>query len=591
MTTPSIPAAEIPGLLAAVLAVGGHSLGGIVLQGPSSPARDHWLSLYRSLNESECAWRRVPVNVGEDRLLGGLDLAASLASSRVVTASGLLAEANDGVLLLCMAERQGSSVISAVCTALDDRQIRLERDGIARIEPSSFCVVANDESVGDDEMLDPRLRDRLALTMALTIEGNDGFLAPFDDQDCERARTTLNETRVPDSVYQRLLAIADALAVKSPRPVLHAVQVARCLAALNGRTEVCDADVSSASLLTFVLRIPGALDALQQPQEASPEEPPAPPPEAPDADDSADDSASAEQRNDQNQPMEDQVDDAAAAVLPPELLAQLSAMAQGLRQKKRSGKSGEATKSIARGRPLRSIAGIPSSGKRLDVLATLKTAAPMQTIRRAKRSAAAPVFSVQKDDLRIRRYQQKTRTTTIFVVDASGSAAVQRLAETKGAIEILLAECYVRRDQVALVVFRREDAELLLPATRSLVRAKRSLAALPGGGATPLADGLRLGLAEAMAAQKRGESPQLVLLSDARANIGLAGERDPTIADAHAIGIAQDIRASGVGVLSIDTGRRPGKRAIALAEALGATYLALPFADATSVSNAVKQVL
>ena len=97
---------------------------------------------------------------------------------------------------------------------------------------------------------------------------------------------------------------------------------------------------------------------------------------------------------------------------------------------------------------------------------------------------------MRRDDFRMTRFQQRTRTTTIFVVDASGSSALNRLAEAKGAVELLLADCYVRRDQVALLAFRGKEAELLLPPTRSLVRAKRSLAGLPGGGGTPLAAGI-----------------------------------------------------------------------------------------------------
>jgi magnesium chelatase subunit D len=90
----------------------------------------------------------------------------------------------------------------------------------------------------------------------------------------------------------------------------------------------------------------------------------------------------------------------------------------------------------------------------------------------------------------VSRFKQRRETTTIFVVDASGSAALHRLAEAKGAVELLLADCYVRRDRVAMLAFRGKGAELMLPPTRSLVRAKRSLAGLPGGGGTPLAAGM-----------------------------------------------------------------------------------------------------
>ena len=101
---------------------------------------------------------------------------------------------------------------------------------------------------------------------------------------------------------------------------------------------------------------------------------------------------------------------------------------------------------------------------------------------------------ITRDDIRVRRFEEHSDRLLILSVDASGSAAAARLAEAKGACELLLAEAYVRRDHVALIAFRGTAAELLLPPTRSLVQAKRRLAALPGGGSTPLAAGLRAAL-------------------------------------------------------------------------------------------------
>ncbi|MFN5457531.1 VWA domain-containing protein, partial [Bradyrhizobium sp.] len=111
-------------------------------------------------------------------------------------------------------------------------------------------------------------------------------------------------------------------------------------------------------------------------------------------------------------------------------------------------------------------------------------------------------------------FKQRSGTTTIFVVDASGSSALQRLAEVKGAVELLLAECYIRRDEVALIAFRGKGAELLLPPTRSLTRAKRSLAALPGGGGTPLSAAIFAATELALAVKAKGQAPTIVLMTD-----------------------------------------------------------------------------
>ena len=158
----------------------------------------------------------------------------------------------------------------------------------------------------------------------------------------------------------------------------------------------------------------------------------------------------------------------------------------------------------------------------------------------APAAAAGPRSACRcaRSDLRITRLQQRAATATLFVVDASGSSALHRLAEAKGAVELLLAECYVRRDQVGVIAFRGRGAEVLLPPTRSLVRAKRSLAALPGGGGTPLAAGLQAALGHGRAGAPRAApcrssccSPTAAPTSRATARPGARARRGRCAAD------------------------------------------------------------
>jgi magnesium chelatase subunit D len=246
-----------------------------------------------------------------------------------------------------------------------------------------------------------------------------------------------------------------------------------------------------------------------------------------------------------------------------------------------------------RGRPAGVRAGEPRQGARLSVVETLRAAAPWQPIRRRERRAAsgAQRIEVRRDDFRVRRYKQRAQTTTIFAVDASGSSALHRLAEAKGAVELLLAECYVRRDQVALIAFRGAGAELLLPPTRSLVRAKRSLAGLPGGGGTPLAAGIESARLLAESVTRRGGFAALVLLTDGRANVARDGTHGRPQAEADALAAARAIRIAGVHALLVDTSPRPQSVAEKLAQAMGAVYLALPHADARALSRSVAAVL
>jgi magnesium chelatase subunit D len=232
--------------------------------------------------------------------------------------------------------------------------------------------------------------------------------------------------------------------------------------------------------------------------------------------------------------------------------------------------------------------GRPRAGERLDLSETLRAAAPWQNLRAGQGHGGAVV--VRPQDLRIRRFIQRREATTIFVVDASGSAAFQRLAEAKGAVELLLARAYVARTRVALVAFRKTQGEVLLAPTRSLTRAKRQLGEVVGGGGTPLASGLDTGLALALVEQGKGRTPTLVLLTDGRANIARDGSPGRLRAEDDSLASARRVQAAGVGGVFIDTSPRPRPEADRLALAMGAVYHPLPYCDAGAVSDLVDRL-
>jgi magnesium chelatase subunit D len=222
------------------------------------------------------------------------------------------------------------------------------------------------------------------------------------------------------------------------------------------------------------------------------------------------------------------------------------------------------------------------------VVETLRAAAPWQKLRQ-KRSGQTRVH-VRRDDFRITQFKRRSECVTVFVVDASGSSALHRLAEAKGAVELLLSDCYVRRDQVALIAFRGQSAELILPPTRSLTRAKRSLSALPGGGGTPIAQALDAAATLALALHRKGLIPTIVLLTDGRANIARDGKPGRERAEADALASARMLRTGGLAALLIDIAPRPHAAAERLAAEMGARYLPLPHADARTISRAVQAV-
>ncbi|MEM1111282.1 MAG: magnesium chelatase subunit D [Pseudomonadota bacterium] len=562
---------------AAVLAVDPHGLGGISLRAFPGPIRETWLETFRDLLPDGTPWRRVPLHTSESRLLGGIDLSATLRSGTPVAETGLLAEADGGVVLLAMAERAARKTVAHLCTAVDQGELRLERDGLRGRSPSRFGVIALDEGL-EDESMSPALCDRLALALDLHPLGIRDVDGPhFSDHDVQAARARLAGIALQEAHLRSLALAALALGIDSPRALVLASRCTRILAALARRDATTEADLAAAVKLTLAhraTRLPVPPDA----EEAA--EAPPPESEASSKDDTNEPSAESPQ------PLQEQLLDAAAAVIPPGLLAQLQSGAQSRHRHAGQGKSGAQQSQRLRGRPAGVTPGDPREGARLNLIATLRAAAPWQPIRRAR--ADRDGLLVERQDFRLVRYRDRTPSITIFVVDASGSAALHRLAEAKGAVELLLADCYVRRDEVALVSFRGESAELLLPPTRSLLRAKRSLSALPGGGGTPLASALDMTRALADQVQRRGSTPCFVLLTDGRANIARDGSRGRDGALHDALASSAELKNMDLHGMVIDTSPRPHANAREVARAADAVYLPLPHADAETLRSAVQ---
>jgi magnesium chelatase subunit D len=568
---------------AALFAIDPHAAGGVLLHGSPGPVRERWLEILTRLLPAGSPVRRIPAHVGDGRLLGGLDLAATLRAGRPIAERGLLAEGDGGVLVLPMAERASPGTAVRIGQALDHGEIALERDGLTLRWPARFGLVALDESHEGEEIAPPRaLLDRLAFRVA--VEGvplREVVDSELSREEVAAARDRSSRVSVTDDVIEALAASAEALGIASLRGLLFATRVARSAAALGGRRRVEEEDAALAARLIFSWR---AMRLPRPDENADPDPPPIPRNAAPEE---AGDPPAQE-----TLPLEDLLLEAARAAIPPGLLAQLRAGVRPRLRARAPGRAGFAQHSQLRGRPAGTRRGELGRGARLDVVETLRAAAPWQPLRRREREGRGARQSarieVRREDFRVTRFKQRTQSTTIFVVDASGSTALHRLAEAKGAVELLLADCYVRRDHVALIAFRGRGAELLLPPTRSLVRAKRSLAQLPGGGGTPLAAGLDAAATLAAAVARRDETPTIVLLTDGRANVARDGRGGREAAEADAISAARSLAARGLSAVLIDTAPRPQPRAQALAREMQGRYLALPHADARVLAAAAR---
>ncbi len=546
-------------LIAAQLCAIDAGLGGMVLRGGDGSVRDTVIAAMG------LPVRKIPVHIDDERLLGGLDLAATLAKDRPVARMGLLAEANGGVVVVSMAERMDAGIASRIAAVMDTGDVVAERDGLGRRDAARFVLALFDDGVEDERAPDV-LRERLAFWFDLSVlRSSEGWSLGDYTQPSQVPEQVSSAVVVGDEQLSAIAKAATAFGVQSARGALLTLRAAKAAAAFDGRNAVDDDDLILAIRLVLVPRAT-KFPVPQDEPDALPE-----------------DSDPGEQSSgDAMQPLEDVILDAVRATLPPNMIAAIAENGRRTAMSKGKG-SGAKLKAQLRGRPVGVRAGNPRGGNRLSLIETLRAAAPWQKLRRAPGDTRV---RIRRDDLRIKRFQAHAGTTTIFVVDASGSSAAARLAEAKGAVELLLAEAYVKRAEVALIAFRGTAADMILPPTRSLTRARRALAELPGGGGTPLAAGLAMAGEVAALVRAKDRTPFVVVLTDGRGNIALDGSADANAARRDAESAAKAMNAPAV---LIDISARPREDGRAIAALMGAKFVALPRGDASGVRDAVKE--
>ena len=542
-----------------LLAIDPAGLKGISLRGRSGPARQAFVDHLPILPLPR---RKFHPTIPDEQLFGGIDLAATLASDKVVLNQSLIG--TPATLILTMAERAGADLGAKLAQLLDS--------------DAGHCLILLDEGAEDAEHPPPALTERLAFHLDLDgIGASDLAAADIVATDLEQARKRLPLVPAGTEDITSLVTIAARFGIDSLRAPWLALRAARANAAYHGRDRIAPEDLALAARLVYPSR------ATMLPAEEEPA-PPAQDPPAP-----QDQPADGDTRDPGTDIPDEMLIDAVRALLPAHLLDQL-VPAGTTRGAGTSGGAGARHKGNRRGRPLPPRPGRLDGTSRIDLVATLRAAAPWQPMRR-KAMPTATGLLIRPSDIRLKRYEDTSDRLLIFVVDASGSAAMSRLGEAKGAVELLLGEAYARRDHVALIAFRGTSAEVLLPPTRSLVQTKRRLAALPGGGGTPLASGLKAAGELAMQARGRGLTPTLAMLTDGRANIALDGQADRTQAGADAVALAQMIRAQGIPALVLDMSNRPQDTLRDLASHMGAPYIPLPRADAKRLSTAISTAL
>jgi magnesium chelatase subunit D len=562
---------------------------------------------------------QVPLGVSEDRLLGSVDVSRSIRCGAPVLQPGLLAAAHRGVLYVDEINLLESHIGNLLLTVLADGTNRVEREGISFQHPCRPLLIATYNPAEGE--LRPHLVDRFAivlsadaeLTLEARVEAVARVLAHQDDpvrfwipyvaglealrRRVAAARARLPRLRIQPDQVSYLVNEAIRARVEGQRADLFAVRAALAHAALAGRAAVSAEDLRRAVELVIVPRA-AAAQPEAPPQDSPPQRTPEPPSEPP-----PEGEAEPDEQRDRPPPEAAAIPD--EFVFSPEgILLDPALLAFTQRARRRHGKAGGrgVIFSQERGRYVKPV--LPHGPiLRVAIDATLRAAAPHQKARRRRhpRSQRHHVF-ISEDDLRVKRLARKAGALIVFVVDASGSMALNRMEAAKGAVLELLSEAYRCRDQIALIVFRGDRAQVLLPPTRSITAASRRLERLPCGGGSPLAHGLTLAVRLALNARRSKDIGEvvLVLISDGKANVPLArslrdeGQGTPPEAGAglkdELLTIAAAIRRLGLEMLVIDTENPYIASGLGreLAQRAGASYVALPKAGERAIAAAAR---
>ena len=528
--------------LALVLCAIRPDIGGVLIRGEKGTAKStavRGLAAVLAAVDDGAALVELPIGATEDRVVGSLDLQKVLRDGEHAFSPGLLARAHGGVLYVDEVNLLHDHLVDVLLDAAAMGRVHIERDGVSHSHDARFVLIGTMNP--EEGELRPQLLDRFGLTVDVRASRDvdvrvdvirqrmayeadpDAFAEAYAAEDAElarriaAARAAVSSVTLPDTELRRIAALCAAFDVDGMRADLVVARTAVAHAAWRGADTVVEEDIRVAAELALLHRRrrdpfddpgldPEQLDRAMEDagQSAEPDQDPEP---DPDPDPPGGGQASPEDTG----PQSNTGGGSRPSASPSAVYRTRSLVVPGV------GEGAPGRRSRARNRTGKTIAPTADkeTGHGVHVFGTLLAAAERQ------RGPGRP--QPQPDDVRRAIREGREGNLVIFVVDASGSmAARDRMAAVGGAALSLLRDAYQRRDKVAVITFRRQDAQLLLPPTSSVHIASRRLSRFDTGGKTPLAQGL-LAARDVVVREKardRARRSLVVVLTDGRATGG-----------------------------------------------------------------------
>ena len=614
--------------LALLLAAVDPAIGGVLIQGAKGTAKSTIVRSLAALLPSG-RLRTLALGATEDRLVGGLDLEATLTDGAPRFQPGLLAETDGGILYVDEVNLLDDHLVNLVLDAAASGVVTIEREGFSRTQPARFALVGTMNP--EEGALRPQLLDRFGLCVEVTGAWDvderveimarrfafdadpTGFAASWAAAEAglagrlRQAREAVPGVVLGRGLSEQIAELAMDAQAAGHRAELAMGRAARAHAAWCGRSRVTRQDVDAVAELVLAHRRRHIPPPPQAPAEPSPgrqgettrqSEMTQPPPTDPGPPRSSEPPSELCEPSEPPGPAGEPAPDQVAGV--GELFRvrplDLAASRHG-----RSG-SGRRTTTVsddARGRYIRSRPTPQPVDLALD--ATLRAGAVHQ---RSRRRRAAELGDPRRDlaviiepgDWRRKVRIRQAGSLVVLCVDASGSMGARgRMTASKGAVLSLLLDAYVKRDQVSLVSFRGTGAQVLVEPTSSIETAERRLRELPVGGRTPLAAGLvRVSeLLRRALLRDPALRPLVIVVTDGRGNVGLEG-RVSRAASAEAVQVAgqlaRDDRVTWVIVDTEPAGPMARGHSVELAAALGARRFAIEELRADDLVSVVRDL-